>query len=219
MGDTTTAATTVSPSPLKPTSPLMGTVEETYAGSGYYYLCFGGVPKPDWSGIATKDKETISDLCYRSLDPLKGQKSVKTRTEGLATKLALEQNLKEFQEKVWEHLVKYGLDTIAYLPDPRDQTKVINVVEEHAKFIGNLEESLKSCNDFRSLFDSWDHKHDNEAKLFLIESLDPQLYKSFKPFYDKKNLSFAATWLKLVNYMLTTNSITYDNIKTKIRNS
>ena len=32
------------PPPPKPTSPLMGTVEETYAGSGYYYLSFGGVP-------------------------------------------------------------------------------------------------------------------------------------------------------------------------------
>ena len=212
------SASTGTTQPPRPTSPKMGTVEETYAGSGEYYLCFGGVPKPDWTGIESRKEETISDLCYRSLDPLKGQKSVSIRSEGLTHKLAQEQNIREFQERVWEHLVKHGLDTMAYLPDPRDPTKVINVVEEHAKFIGDLEGSLKNCSDLRALYDTWDHKHDNEAKTFLINSIDPHLYKGFKPFYDKNSLSFTATWLKLVNYLLTTNSSTYDLIKSKIRN-
>ena len=113
-GGSGSSATSSTPTTSKPPSPVMGTVEETYAGSGYYHVCFGGIPKPDWSGIESKSKETISDLCYRSLNPLKGQKSIESRTQGLTKKLALERNLKEFQEKVWDHLVKYGLDTFAY---------------------------------------------------------------------------------------------------------
>ena len=146
MGDTSPTKTTikyVTAPPTKPTNPKMGLAVETYKGSGSYYLSFGGIPKADWSGIAVGNDSIVSDLCYRSLDPGQSQKSVQYRTRPLRLKLAGKKNLKEFQEEVRKHLTKYGLDTLAYLPDPMDKTEVLNVVEHHAKFTGDIEEAFK----------------------------------------------------------------------------
>ena len=81
--------TPVSPSPTSPSrppNPTMGTCEETYPGSGSYYYVFGGKPKADWSGIEDLSSRTMSDLCFRSLDPVAGQKSSHYRTKPLSTK-------------------------------------------------------------------------------------------------------------------------------------
>ena len=202
--------------PTKPTDPNMGSAVETYKGSGNYYLSFGGIPKADWSGIAVGNDSIVSDLCYRSLDPGQSQKSVQYRTRPLKIKLVGKKNLKEFQEEVWKHLTKYGLDTLAYLPDPMDKTKVLNVVEHHAKFTGDTEEAFKLAQEFKDKFDDWDKKHDNECKTFLLDSLDSELYKGFKPFCQQQ-MSFAGTWLCLITYILTTNSTTFDKLKERIR--
>eukprot|EP00972_Heterocapsa_arctica_P089448 13187551-Heterocapsa_arctica.AAC.1 len=61
----------------------------------------------------------MSDLCFRSLDPVAGQKSLHYRTKPLNTKFEAKDNITDFQESIWDHLIKYGLDTIGYLPDPR----------------------------------------------------------------------------------------------------
>ena len=159
MGDTSPTKTTikyVTAPPTKPTNPKMGLAVETYKGSGSYYLSFGGIPKADWSGIAVGNDSIVSDLCYRSLDPGQSQKSVQYRTRPLRLKLAGKKNLKEFQEEVWKHLTKYGLDTLAYLPDPMDKTEVLNVVEHHAKFTGDIEEAFKLAQEFKDKFDDWD---------------------------------------------------------------
>ena len=37
----------VATSKSRPKDPVMGTTEETYAGSGTYYYAFGGEPLPD----------------------------------------------------------------------------------------------------------------------------------------------------------------------------
>ena len=202
--------------PVKPTDPRMGTAVETYQGSGNYYLSFGGIPEADWSGIAVKNADMISDLCFRSLDPGQNQKSVQYRTRALRIKLSGKKNLKEFQEEVWKHLTKYGLDTLAYLPDPMDESRVLNVIENHAKFTGDTEKAFQLAEQFMARFDQWDKKHDNECKAFLLDSLDSELYKGFKPFY-KRDTSFASTWLSLVTYLLTTNSTTFDKLKNKIK--
>ena len=126
-------------SPSRPPNPTMGTCEETYPGSGSYYYVFGGKPKADWSGIEDLSSRTMSDLCFRSLDPVAGQKSSHYRTKPLSTKFDVKKSITDFQADVWEHLCKYGLDTITYLPDPRNSTtKVLCTVTKHAQFTGDM---------------------------------------------------------------------------------
>ncbi len=124
--------------PVKPRDPKMGTCEETFQGSNNYYLVFGGKPRADWSGIEDPDSRTMSDLCFRSLDPVAGQKSTIYRTKALSTKFEAKQSLADFQTNVWDHLVKYGLDTIGYLPDPRNHQRVLCTVKNHAQFTGDM---------------------------------------------------------------------------------
>lgn len=202
----------------RPSDPLMGTTEETYAGSNVFYYAFGGVPKPDWSGLDASSERLLADTCFRSLDPVSGQKSGKYRTSGLELDEKYKKGMKlsEFQKVVWDHLVKYGLDTIGYLPDPRDPTKVHSVVTHHARFTGDLAKSILACSNLKSKFDQWDKKNDYEAREFLLNSLSKEIKEGFQNFHDKAD-SFGATWLKLVHYLVTTTAKTFDKMKDLIR--
>ena len=214
-----TPTRSIAPPPPKPrpSDPLMGTTEETYSGSGVFYYAFGGAPKYDWSGIEKLNERVVNDLCYRSLDPVSGQKSATYRTRGMEKGYERSDKLSEFQKKVWTHLKMYGLDTITYLPDPKDPNGVQTCVLFHARFTGDLEKSVASSKLFSSKFDTWDKKNDFEAKLYLMNSLSTSLKEGFQVFNDD-NDSFTATWLKLVHYLVTTTSKTFDTMKDQIRN-
>ena len=205
------------PPPRKPADPLMGTCEETYKGSGSFFYVFGGKPKADWSGIEDLNQRSMSDLCFRSLDPISGQKSVHHRTKPLSPKFGMKNNLTDFQSDVWDHLLKFGLDTVSYLPDPRDTNKVLCTVNKHAQFTGDMSIVEGLSNRLALKFDIWDKKHDNEAKTFLLNSLAEDLKKNFKPFHNKEKDTFAVTWLKLIHYLVSSNSKTFDKLKDDIR--
>ena len=203
--------------PVKPQNPLMGTCEETYSGSGSYYYVFGGKPKADWTGIEDLNERSMSDLCFRSLDPVVGQKSVHSRTKPLSQKFTAKSNLAEFQEEVWDHLYKFGLDTISYLPDPKNNTEVLCVVTKHAQLTGDMKKMGGLSSAVSGKFDIWDKKNDTEAKAFLLSSLSEELKRDFKPFHDKEKDTFAMTWLKLIHYLVSSNSRTFDKLKDEIR--
>ena len=209
----------IPPPPVaKPPDPQMGKCEETYKGSKKYYYVFGGKPEPDWSGLQGNQNRSVSDLCYRTLDPVAGQKGTVIRTKGLSKEYESKASLTDFLSDIWEHLVKFGLDTIAYLPDPRDPNKVLNAVKQHAQFTGDMHLTEQHCNDILSKFDKWDRKNDTEAKDFLFDSLSETVKTGFKHFHNKETESFALTWLRFVHYLVTSNSKNFDKVKTAIRN-
>ena len=204
---------------VKPADPVMGTTEETYPGSESYYYAFGGAPKSDWSGIKDPTTRLISDMCCRPTDRVSGQKATISRQKGLELKYAQGVKVSDFQKKVLDHLKDYGLDTIAYLPDPQAEAStldVLNVISHHARFTGNMEKSIQSCKDISMKYDSWDKRHDNEALKFLMNSIDETVKQGFESFQDDDD-TFAATWLKLIHYLITTSAKTYDALKDKIR--
>ena len=83
---------------LAPKDPKMGTCIETFIGSNSFHCLFGGTPKADWSGIEDPDQRSRSDLQFRSLDPVAGQKSTLYRQKGLSKKFERKHNLTEFQD-------------------------------------------------------------------------------------------------------------------------
>ena len=218
MGSPQPQIRVVPPPPLKPKDPLMGTCEETFMGSNVFYYVFGGKPKADWSGIQDLSDRSMSDLCFRSLDPVAGQKSSHYRTKGLSTKFGTKSNLADFQTEVWDHLVKHGLDTISYLPDPRNNSQVLCAVTKHAQMTGDMRKTEALAQYTLNRFDTWDKKHDSEAKSFLLASMTEDLKKDFKPFYDKETDTFALVWLKLIHYLVSSTSRTFDKLKDDVRN-
>ena len=201
----------------RPADPLMGSTEETYANSNTFYYAFGGKPRHDWSGLENRYDRLLSDLCFRSLDPIAGQKSAVLRTKGLTERFEKSHKLTDFQKSIWNHMEKYGLDTITYLPDPKNNLEVQSVVTHHARFTGDLQKAVTTSKQIQQSFDKWDRKHDYEAREFLLESLSKEIRNSFETFHDQTD-TFASTWLKLVHHLVTTTAKTYDSMKEKVRN-
>ena len=207
----------ISPSTNAPPKPKMGTVEETYPGSKVYHYLFGGKPKADWSGLDNPEEREVSDMHYRSVDPVKGQRSTLHRTKGLSKPFVGSGNLLNFQDDVMEHLEAHGLDTITYLPDPRGiKGKVYSVIHHHSRYTSDIKTATAKCESQRQHYDTWDKKNDGEAKQFLMNSLHKDLKREFKVFY-KAHESFAATWLRLVKHVLATSSKLFDAKKERIR--
>ena len=200
----------------RPNDPKMGTTHETYSGSNDYYYTFGGKPKADWSDIANIDQRIISDNSVRAIDPVSGQKAAKYRQTGLRKKFESSHSLADFQKEIWDHLVQHGLDTVSYLQDPRNTSDVLSVVTHHSQFTPDLAVAERSSLLFKSRFDIWDKKHDNEAKRFLTNSLSESVRKDFNPFQNELD-TFAMDWLRFVHWLVTKNAGTYDRIKSDIR--
>ena len=91
-------------------------------------------PKHFLSNLPTR----LYDLSARSLDPVSGQKSAMYRTKGTSVKFTEKHRLSDFQKSIERHLREQGLDTISYLQDPHDSTKVLSVVTHHAQFGNDL---------------------------------------------------------------------------------
>ena len=214
---TTPTTTVYQPAPPpKPRDPVMGTTEETFLGSKEYYYAFGGEPNSTWTGLQQSTQRLLNDLCFRPLDPVSGQKSSVIRTKGLANKFTKQQKLTIFQKEIWKHLVKHGLDTISYLQDPHNNNNCLSVINHHARFISDMNHSENLSKQFQSKFDTWDKKHDYEARTFFYASLSSSILLGFESFTNETD-SFATVWLKFIKYLTTTTSKTYDNMRQSIR--
>ena len=200
----------------KPKNPKMGTTEETYSGSGDYYYAFGGEPLHDWSGIKDLDSRLLSDLCFRSVDPVSGQKSSVLRTKGLVNKYQRKDKLAVFQKQVWTHLKKHGLDTIGYLQDPNNSSSCLSVVTHHARYTSDLNKAQTLSNLFKAEYDTWDKKHDFEAKNFLLSSLNQDLLRGLETYLEDED-TFTITWLKFVRYLVVTTTRTFDVMRESLR--
>ena len=134
----------------------------------------------------------------------------------LNNKFDSKQCLFKFQSSVWDHLIMFGLDTVAYFPDPRSVTGVLNLVMSYTQFIEIINQATKSSHQLVSLFGIWDSKYYMKAKCFFIDSLSAELKRDFEAFHDKDINSFAITQLKLLHYLLP--SKISDMLKCSFRN-
>ena len=71
------------------------------------------------------------------------------------------------------------MDTISYLPNPTDPSRVANVVEDYSKF--DLNDSIAIARTLRSTnFDRFDCNNDDSTKNWFFDSLDPSLQKDIQ---------------------------------------
>jgi ABC-type enterochelin transport system substrate-binding protein len=81
----------------------------------------GGKPKPDFTGLEARDPDlAVIAARHHPKDTAASTKAYDERIKGLTPSFSAGGNLKDFMESVDKHLVKHGLDTIAYIPDPSD---------------------------------------------------------------------------------------------------
>ena len=103
----------------------------------HYCAWTGGAPKDDKWTLLKDETATAARLMPMMHRPhnQKGEAvTYRERTTGLPTLLKEPKDLLWFEHHVLQHLTRYGLDTVAYVPSPSDPTKMLNIVESHARY-------------------------------------------------------------------------------------
>jgi hypothetical protein len=108
--------------------------------------------------------------------PGASQKSASFREKGLDVKFKKGDHLLDFIENATQYFTRTGLDTITYLPDPDDDTKMISVVGDYSKF--DIQTTIVSSAKLRAArFDRYDRNNDDSARNWLLASVDDDLKK------------------------------------------
>jgi hypothetical protein len=181
-GTATTAATNTV------VRPIMGGIETL--GTQLVPWC-GGKPLSDWSGLDVPP-DIVQPTNYRPADATGASKQRYYRTAALKTTFKKGDDLQQFQKKVMERLVYYGMDPIAYLPDPADNTKMISVVNEHAKY--RVEEAKVLADNLKTHWDAYDKRNDGDAKEVIRASISDELNTVLDQVSEEDD-SFAIYWI------------------------
>ena len=182
-----------SDSTFKPTSPIMGGIEQIDINK--YMAWTGGKPTSDWTGLDLKAlKEASKPMQYRAT----GNQDVKSytfRTSGLKSKFDKISDIEDFCTNVWNHLVECGMDTISYLPDPAEPSVMKSVVCHHGRY--NEEYTAQQSELIQLKWDKFDRANDVNAKVFLLNSLKPVLRKSVQQTMEDTD-TFATIWIQIM---------------------
>ena len=202
---------------IRPTDPIIGIFAEQHPpGSGKWNARMGGKPNSEWTGLQPDQVFKSTPFHYRRTEMTADSKGFLVRSTGLSTKFKLSDDVLQLQHHVWKHLTSHGLDTIAYLRDPTDSFKVIDVVRNHARFSANIKTTKASADLFTSCFDDYDQSNDAAAQAFLLDSLDPKLVL-FLERKIKDGDGFVMMWLKLIQLVVAPSLDRWDTIKDKIK--
>ena len=112
--------------------------------------------------------------------------------------------MSQFKLDVTNHLCEHGLDTISYVPDPHDKTKMVPIIDSAGKFtVTSCETAMKNQ---LSKYDDYDNENDLSAVTFLMGSLTPERSESVRHRCNKAGSSpyapisdaFPIVWLQLI---------------------
>jgi hypothetical protein len=200
---------------FQPTTPKMGGLVQVSS----YEWCTGtgGKPKADWSGLdPAASTFPLHDFQYRPSSPGSSQKITKYSEYGLETKFTRKSHLLHFIDGVTTYMEeRTGMDTIAYLPDPFDPTKVASVVTQYSQF--DLQDAIIAARQLRSTeFDPYDYNNDESAKNWFMNSIDPELKKDI---IDRMSSidGFVCYWLQMIALIQSTSFNPYESIKRDIQ--
>ena len=179
-----------------PDKPKMGDLEQVNATD--FTPWTGGMPKVDWSALDDSCKnQPITPSMYRAVGS-KDAKSYQFRIRGLPKKLdsALSTPLNTFISAFMNHMKLHGMDTISYLPDPGDSTKMCSVVTHYTRFkLANVSVSSKAL--YENEFDAYDKANDKAAQLFLTNSVSASLYLEVENNVNPDD-TFVIMWMKVL---------------------
>jgi hypothetical protein len=208
----TPQTTTASPA-FKPTSPKMGGLLQV---STYEWCAWtGGKPDATWSGLDSLAAiEPNDNFQLRPSSPGSSQKSTSFREKGLEAKFKKGDHLLDFIDVVDQYFMRTGMDTITYLPDPDDASKMISVIGDYSKF--NLQTTIMSSAQIRKTsFDRYDRNNDDSTRNWLLTSVDDSLKRDISERLSLFN-GFASHWLQMIHLIESTSYKRFTNIKEDI---
>ena len=212
-------AAAATPKNAKPPDFIMGKYIESQAGCGDWHIVAGGKPLVDWSGIdATEPRSTFVPTQTRSFKSKYKTSEYEQRTTPMSTKFKEGMSLRDLIDKVTAHSENHGLNTWAYLPDPYDPTKMLNVIEDYPKFLASPDDTVERALTQSEQYDRFDFENTKALAEYLFQSLSPDLQSHLKLMLTTKEQShFICVWIRLLGKITTVSSTFYEEVKGKIR--
>jgi hypothetical protein len=107
------------------------------------------------------------------------------------------------------------MDTISYLPDPEDPTKMTSVVTYHARFTLRTTKKLGAIQ--LTKHDSYNTMNNDAARTFLLESITATIsYKIEEKLNDKD--PFFIVWLEFIQIIQSTSIDGFKDLKLAVKN-
>ena len=197
-----------------PTKPIMGGLQQQSDTTWIPWT--GGKPRADWTELEEPIPSVIGSNQYRTNSIGGSTKAEYYRTKGLEDKFSRKGDLLTLQLEVLDHLEKYGLDSIAYLPDPIDNAKMVCVITDHAQFTLKEAKSLENTNQ-KDKYDMYDKSNIKDAIKFLLNSLDPALKQQMYENCDQERTSFVVYWMNLMQLIGSVSINRFTKIMNRIR--
>ena len=176
----------------------------------------GGTPNHDWTALATpKATENTSPNQLRPVYASAAQKGYNHGRTGLSTPFSISGDLSIFQNAVWNHLLDTGMDTIAYLQDPEEQTRMTNVVKSHARY--TVDSSARELSAIQSTkYDKYDRTNDVAAKAYLLVSIETSLSNKVEEKIEDDD-TFPIVWLQFIKTIQSTSVERFEDLKLTIK--
>ena len=198
----------------KPLVPTIGGI--TLVTKDEWSAWTGGKPNCTWTGL----DDSVALLEHTSPNQLRpvyvssAQKGYNFRRTGFKTPFKAANDLISFQNVVWDHLKDTGMDSIAYLKDPTDETKMTNVVKSHARYTVQSAKLLAEAQ--VPLYDKYDRTNDMAARTYLLASLSTELSNKVTEKLDDAD-SFPVVWLQFLKSIQSTSIERFEDLKSTIK--
>jgi hypothetical protein len=177
----------------------------------------GGKPLSDWSGLEPSARnQHVSPNQLRPALVTSAQKGYNYRRTGLEKELqyTTKTDLSVFQNSVWKHLRNSGMDTISYLPDPEDPTKMTSVVTNHARFTLRTAKKLGAIQ--LTKYDPYDSTNDEAARTFLLKSITTTISQKIEEKLEDDD-PFFVVWLEFIQTIQSTSIERFEDLKLVIK--
>ncbi len=102
------------------------------------------------------------------------------------------------------------MDSIAYLRDPTDNTKMTKVIKAHARYRVQSDKSLAEAQ--VQLYDKYDRTNDMAARTYLLASLSTELSNKVTEELDDSD-SFPVVWLQFLKSIQSTSIERFEDLK------
>ena len=213
-GNTTQQSGTYAKIPFKPKMPKFGGLKLINDSEEAAWL--GGKPNDTWTGLENPNPSHVKPTQFRSNSMTSEAKSRSYRIAGITPKFKRGDDVSTFARKFLNRAEDYGLDTIMYVPSPRDKTgkTLVNVLESHGLF--RLDEGITAGQDVSQHYDSYCNGTDDDAKQLLLNSVDPALETQLYQDTGAKD-GFIVTWFHFISNVTSKSINKYNSIVDKLR--
>jgi len=198
---------------VRPTNPKMGGVVQLSKDSWSAWT--GGKPNASWTALAdTEPRNYTSPNQLRSPSIASAQKGYNFRRTGQNPPFKQSDDFVIFKDKLWDHFRDTGMDSIAYLPDPAENSRMISIVKWHARFTtktaqASMEQQLQR-------YDSYDRLNDTAATTYLLTSISTSVLTRVKDRMDEDD-PFPLVWLHFMKTIQSTSVQRFEDLKLAIK--